>query len=79
MYKRAINKLGYLSQEPSISTKLSVEENLKLVLEMTDLSKKEQESKLESLLDEFSITHIRKSKAYVLSGGKGDDLKLQLV
>ena len=76
MYKRAINKLGYLSQEPSVFTKLNVEENLKLVLEMTDLSKQEQESKLESLLDEFSITHIRKSKAYVLSGGERRRLEI---
>ena len=76
MYKRAINKLGYLSQEPSVFTKLTVEENLKLVFEMTNLSKKEQESKLEILLDEFSITHIRKSKAYVLSGGERRRLEI---
>ena len=70
MYKRAKNKIGYLSQEPSVFTKLSVEENINLVLEMTDLSKEERKNRLEELLDEFSIGHIRKSKAYVLSGGE---------
>ena len=70
MYQRAKNKLGYLSQEPSVFTKLTVEENIKLVLEMTDLSKQDQTNKLEELLDEFSIGHIRRSKAYVLSGGE---------
>ena len=70
MYKRAKNKIGYLAQEPSVFTKLSVEENINLVLEMTDLSTKERKNRLEELLDEFSIGHIRKSKAYVLSGGE---------
>ena len=70
MYKRAKNKIGYLAQEPSVFTKLSVEENINLVLEMTDLSKEERKNRLEELLDEFSIGHIRKSKAYVLSGGE---------
>ena len=70
MYKRAKNKIGYLAQEPSVFTKLSVEENINLVLEMTDLSKEERKKRLEELLDEFSIGHIRKSKAYVLSGGE---------
>ena len=70
MYKRAKNKIGYLAQEPSVFTKLSVEENINLVLEMTDLSKEERKNRLEELLDEFSIKHIRKSKAYVLSGGE---------
>ena len=70
MYKRAKNKIGYLAQEPSVFTKLSVEENINLVLEMTDLSKEERKNRLEELLDEVSIGHIRKSKAYVLSGGE---------
>ena len=70
MYKRARLGIGYLSQEPSVFTKLSVENNLMLVLELTDLSKKEQKEKLEELLEEFSITHIRKSIAYTLSGGE---------
>lgn len=70
MYKRARLGIGYLSQEPSVFTKLSVENNLMLVLELTKLSKKEQKEKLEELLEEFSITHIRKSIAYTLSGGE---------
>ena len=70
MYKRALNGLGYLAQEPSVFTNLSVEENIKLVLEMTSLSEEEQEKRLEELLDEFSIKKIRLSKAYTLSGGE---------
>ncbi|MDP6570023.1 MAG: LPS export ABC transporter ATP-binding protein [Candidatus Marinimicrobia bacterium] len=70
MYKRARHGIGYLAQEPSVFTKLSVEENLKLVLEMTTLKKSEQSEKLEKLLEDFSISHIRKSKAYTLSGGE---------
>jgi len=70
MYKRANNKLGYLSQEPSVFTKLTVEQNIKLVLEMTTMNSEEQHQRLEQLLDEFSIGHIRKSKAFVLSGGE---------
>ena len=70
MYKRAREGIGYLAQEPSVFTKLSVEDNLKLVLEMTSLNKDEQSQRLEKLLDDFSISHIRKSKAYTLSGGE---------
>ena len=70
MYKRARLGIGYLSQEPSVFTKLSVENNLMLVLELTNLSKKGQKERLEELLEEFSITHIRKSIAYTLSGGE---------
>ena len=70
MYKRARKGLGYLSQEPSVFTKLSVEDNLRLVLQMTSMSKEEQTLRLEKLLDDFSINHIRKSKAYTLSGGE---------
>ena len=70
MYKRARNGVGYLAQEASVFTKLSVEDNLKLVLQMTDLSSVEQNEKLETLLNEFSITHIRKSIAMTLSGGE---------
>ena len=70
MYKRAIYGLGYLAQDPSVFTKLTVEENLQLVLELTSLTKDQQKEKLESLLDEFSIGHIRKSMAYTLSGGE---------
>ena len=70
MYKRARQGVGYLSQEPSVFTKLSVEDNLRLVLEMTTLSAKEQSERLEQLLEDFSINHIRQSKAYILSGGE---------
>ena len=70
MYKRARKGVGYLSQEPSVFTKLSVEDNLRLVLQMTSLSKEEQALRLDKLLEDFSITHIRKSKAYTLSGGE---------
>jgi len=70
MYKRARYGVGYLAQEASVFTKLSVEDNLKLVLQMTVLSPAEQTKKLDSLLSEFSITHIRKSIALTLSGGE---------
>lgn len=70
MYKRARFGVGYLAQEPSVFTQLSVEDNLKLVLELSEYSKQEQKDRLEQLLDEFSITHIRKSRAYTLSGGE---------
>ena len=70
MYQRARKGIGYLAQEPSVFTKLSVEDNLRLVLEMTVLTKEEQSQRLEKLLTDFSIDHIRKSKAYTLSGGE---------
>lgn len=70
MYRRARMGIGYLAQEPSIFAKLSVEDNLKLVLEMTGLTKEEQEEKLQTLLEELSITHVRKNKGYNLSGGE---------
>ena len=70
MDKRARLGLGYLAQEPSIFTDLTVEDNLKLVLEFSSLDKTEQNERLEYLLDEFSIQHIRKSKAHHLSGGE---------
>ena len=70
MYKRARMGMGYLAQEPSIFVKLSVEDNLRLVLQITDMSKHDQKKRLEELLDEFSIQHIRKSKAMMLSGGE---------
>ena len=71
MYKRARKGVGYLAQEPSIFSKLTVENNLKLVLEMRkDLTKDEQEEKLNSLLDDFSVTKLRDSKGGTLSGGE---------
>lgn len=70
MYKRAKMGIGYLPQEASIFRKLSVEDNLLAVLEMTKLTKKEQRQKMESLLDEFRLHHVRKSNGDVLSGGE---------
>ena len=70
MYKRSRKGIGYLSQEPSIFTKLSVEDNIKLVLEMTGFSKEKQKERLEKLLGDLSISQIRKNKGYQLSGGE---------
>ena len=71
MYKRARKGVGYLAQEPSIFSKLTVENNLKLVLEMRkDLSSQEQKEKLDSLLDDFSVSSLRGSKGGNLSGGE---------
>ena len=70
MYKRAQLGVGYLSQEPSVFTKLTVEDNLKLVLELTGYDKVKQSKMLEQLLDDFSIGHIRKSISMTLSGGE---------
>ena len=70
MYQRSRSGIGYLSQEPSIFGKLSVEDNLRLVLEMTDLTKEEQDEKVERLLDNLSIQHIRKNIGNNLSGGE---------
>tara|TARA_B100000586_G_scaffold226875_1_gene174768 strand:+ start:1311 stop:2045 length:735 start_codon:yes stop_codon:yes gene_type:complete len=70
MYQRSRSGIGYLSQEPSIFGKLSVEDNLRLVLEMTNLTKKEQTEKVEKLLDDLSIKHIRKNIGNNLSGGE---------
>ncbi len=70
MFKRAQNGIGYLAQEASVFRKLSVEDNIYAVLEMTKLSKKEQKEKAEELLEEFSLTHVRKNLGQVLSGGE---------
>jgi lipopolysaccharide export system ATP-binding protein len=70
MYKRAKMGIGYLPQEASIFRKLSVEDNISAVLEMTRLTKSEQQHKLESLLEEFRLQHVRKSPGDVLSGGE---------
>ena len=70
MYKRALNKIGYLAQEPSVFTRLSVEDNIMLVLEMIEENEEKRKIRLEELLEEFSIAHIRNSKAYTLSGGE---------
>lgn len=70
MYKRARKGIGYLPQEPSVFRKLSVEDNIRAVLEMTTLSKKEQRDKLEQLIEEFSLEKVRKSNGDTLSGGE---------
>lgn len=70
MYRRAKRGIGYLAQEPSVFRKLTVEENILAVLELTKLSKKEQKEKAEALMEEFSLTHVRKNKGLVLSGGE---------
>ncbi|MGN6478013.1 MAG: LPS export ABC transporter ATP-binding protein [Flavipsychrobacter sp.] len=69
-YKRAQMGIGYLPQEASVFRKLSVEDNIAAVLEMTKLTRAEQLKKLESLLEEFRLTHVRKSPGDVLSGGE---------
>lgn len=70
MYKRAMRGIGYLPQEASIFRTLTVEENILSVLEMTGYSKKEQHEKLEMLLEEFRLQHVRKNEGRVLSGGE---------
>lgn len=70
MYKRAQLGIAYLPQEVSVFRKLTVEDNLKAILEMTKLSKKEQHERLEKLLDEFGLQKVRKNKGDVLSGGE---------
>ena len=70
MYKRAQSGIGYLAQEASVFRKLSIEENIMSVLQLTNLSKKEQEMKMESLIEEFSLGHIRKNRGDLLSGGE---------
>ena len=70
MYKRAQNGIGYLAQEASIFRKLSIEENIMSVLELTKLSKKERQLKVESLIEEFGLGHIRNNRGDLLSGGE---------
>ena len=70
MYKRAQNGIGYLAQESSVFRKMSVEDNIHSVLEMTNLSKEEQQNKVETLLDEFGLKAIRKNRGDLLSGGE---------
>jgi lipopolysaccharide export system ATP-binding protein len=70
MYKRAQKGLGYLPQEASVFRKLSVEDNIMAILEMTKLTKGERDHKLESLLDEFNLHHVRKNNGDSLSGGE---------
>ncbi len=70
MYRRAGLGIGYLAQETSVFRKLTVEENIMAILQMRKLSRKERKMKLDSLLDELDISHLRKRKAYSLSGGE---------
>ncbi|MBK9328188.1 MAG: LPS export ABC transporter ATP-binding protein [Sphingobacteriales bacterium] len=70
MYKRAKLGVGYLPQENSVFRTLSVEDNIRAILEFTDLTKAAQKDKLESLLDEFGLKHVRKTKGKLLSGGE---------
>ncbi|MBI4513008.1 MAG: LPS export ABC transporter ATP-binding protein [Gemmatimonadetes bacterium] len=76
MYKRARKGIGYLAQEPSVFRKLTVEENILAVLETLPISQEERHRRLESLLDELSIKHLRKQKAYELSGGERRRLEI---
>jgi lipopolysaccharide export system ATP-binding protein len=76
MYKRARQGIGYLSQEPSIFRKLSVEDNILAILETLDLSASERRARLETLLDELSIKHLRHNKAFSLSGGERRRLEI---
>ncbi len=76
MYQRARRGVGYLSQEPSIFRKLSVEENILAILETLPISKQEREARLERLLDELKIKHLRLSKAFALSGGERRRLEI---
>jgi len=76
MYQRARRGIGYLAQEPSVFRKLTVEENILAILETLDLSREERKANLESLLDELSIKHLRRSKAYSLSGGERRRLEI---
>ena len=70
MYKRAKRGIGYLAQEASVFRKLSVEDNIRAVLEMTNMTKGEQKTQLEKMLDEFGLQHVRKNKGELLSGGE---------
>jgi lipopolysaccharide export system ATP-binding protein len=70
MYKRAQSGIGYLAQEASVFRKLTVEQNIKSVLELTKLSKQEQHDRTEALLEEFGLNHIRKNRGDLLSGGE---------
>lgn len=70
MYKRAKKGIGYLAQEASVFRKLSVEDNIMAVLQFTDYTKKEQKVRLEALIEEFSLGHVRKNRGDLLSGGE---------
>jgi lipopolysaccharide export system ATP-binding protein len=76
MYLRSRMGIGYLSQEPSVFRKLTVEQNIMAILETLDLSREDRKKRCGELLDELSISHLRKSKAYTLSGGERRRLEI---
>jgi len=76
MYRRARKGIGYLAQESSVFRKLSVEDNIRAVLELQNIKRSEQNERLEKLLGDLDITHLRKSKAYMLSGGERRRLEI---
>ncbi len=76
MYKRSRLGVGYLAQEPSVFRKLTVEDNVMAILETLKIPRKERKRRLEALLEELSISHLRKSKAYALSGGERRRLEI---
>jgi lipopolysaccharide export system ATP-binding protein len=76
MYQRARHGIGYLAQEPSVFRKMTVEENILAILETRGLGRDERYSRLDRMLDELSIKHLRKSRAYTLSGGERRRLEI---
>jgi lipopolysaccharide export system ATP-binding protein len=76
MYRRARNGIGYLAQEPSVFRRLTVEENILAILELLPITREERRARLESLLDELSLKHLRRNKAYSLSGGERRRLEI---
>lgn len=76
MYRRARKGIGYLAQEPSVFRRLTVEENIRAILELRRLSRAEQAERLERMLDELGIKHLRDTKAYALSGGERRRLEI---
>jgi len=70
MYKRARKGIGYLSQEPSIFRRMTVEENIMAILQMQKMKKRERQERLKQLLEELDIAHLARNKAYTLSGGE---------
>ncbi|HEX7337912.1 MAG TPA: LPS export ABC transporter ATP-binding protein, partial [Gemmatimonadales bacterium] len=76
MYQRARNGIGYLAQEPSVFRRMTVEENILAILETLPLGREERQQKLDRMLDELTIKHLRKSKAYSLSGGERRRLEI---
>jgi len=76
MYERARAGIGYLAQEPSIFRKMTVEENILAILETRDLGREERHHQLDKMLDELSIKHLRRSRAYSLSGGERRRLEI---